>query len=59
MSAHEGYSHAEKGSVVSIMTNGLLFVFKIVAGVVIMIGSLVLDGSLKNKVEEQTKKAAH
>ncbi|MFA5147369.1 MAG: F0F1 ATP synthase subunit delta [Candidatus Omnitrophota bacterium] len=32
---------------------------KIVAGIVIRIGNLVLDGSLKNKIQEQAKNAKH
>lgn len=43
MPAHEGYRHAEKGSVVSILTNGLLFVFKITAGVVGHSNAMIAD----------------
>ena len=43
MSSNDGYKKAEKGSIVSIVTNGLLFIFKIFAGIVGHSNAMVAD----------------
>jgi len=42
-SPNDGYKAAEKGSIVSIFTNGLLFIFKIFAGVVGHSNAMIAD----------------
>lgn len=43
MAVTEGYKQAEKGSIVSIVTNGLLFVFKISAGIIGHSNAMIAD----------------
>jgi len=43
MAPHEGYANAEKGSVISLVVNALLFVFKIFAGVVGHSNAMIAD----------------
>lgn len=41
--AHDGYKNAEKGSIVSAVTNGLLFLFKIFAGIAGHSNAMIAD----------------
>ena len=43
MAAHEGYRDAERGSIISFTVNGLLFIFKIFAGVVGHSNAMIAD----------------
>lgn len=43
MSAHQGYLRAEKGSIISLFVNGLLFIFKIFAGVAGHSNAMIAD----------------
>jgi len=43
MAAHQGYAYAEKGSIISTIVNGILFVFKIFAGVVGHSNAMIAD----------------
>lgn len=40
---HPGYEHAQRGSIVSLVTNGLLFLFKMFAGVVGHSNAMIAD----------------
>ena len=43
MTAHQGYEYAEEGSIVSLVVNGLLFIFKIFAGIVGHSNAMIAD----------------
>ncbi len=43
MTAHHGYEHAQRGSIVSLLTNGLLFLFKMFAGLVGHSNAMIAD----------------
>ncbi len=43
MAAHPGYEEGEKGSLISIIVNGLLFIFKIFAGIVGHSNAMIAD----------------
>lgn len=43
MTAHQGYEHAERGSIISLIVNGLLFIFKIFAGTVGHSNAMIAD----------------
>jgi len=43
MTENKGYQHAEKGSIVSFAVNGLLFIFKIFAGIVGNSNAMIAD----------------
>lgn len=43
MSAHQGYAHAEKGAIISAAVNGVLFIFKMFAGIVGHSNAMIAD----------------
>lgn len=43
MAAHRGYEHAERGSIISLIVNGLLFIFKMFAGIVGHSNAMIAD----------------